>query len=59
MATSTESLTEAELLGKITLFERKLQGLTKAGPGAAMVSAGTAVRLRALQDEARSRGVDL
>jgi len=59
MATSTDLLTEADLMGKIALFERKLKGLTGAGPGAGMAAGATAVHLRALQDEARSRGIEL
>lgn len=59
MPASTDLLTEADLLGQITLFEKKLQRLTKAGPGAGMAAAATSVRLRRLQDEARSRGIEL
>lgn len=59
MASSTDLLTETELLDQIALFQRKLQGLTKAGPGAGMAAAATSVRLRSLEDEARSRGLSL
>jgi len=59
MPASTDLLTEADLLAQITFFEKKLQGLTKAGPGAGMAAAATAVRLRRLQDEARSRSIEL
>jgi len=59
MASSAQLLTEADLTDQITMFEKKLKKLTKAGPGAGMAAAVTAVRLRELQGEARSRGLEL
>lgn len=56
---SLEARAQENLQDQITLFQRKLRGLTKAGPGAGMAAAATSVRLRSLEDEARSRGIEL
>jgi len=52
-------LTDDELTSSVALLLKRLRALEKAGPGAGMAAAATAIHLRKLQDEARSRGLEL
>jgi len=51
--------TNEELLETIAMFEKKVNSLAKAGPGAGMATAANNSYLRKLKAEAEERGIDL